>query len=148
MLWSATIAAQSAVSARTHVGSRIQRRFACPRAIPDSWTAGDSTLGAKPRCALVVAAVAAINRAAPLTPALQTITLEHVACVRVDRITLRNPDRERIVSDTWLVEFYSDDQADVAVSLNPVTGTGRAFINQREFNASSRELCAQLPNDR
>ena len=138
-----SLPAQRAVTARAVIPVRILSRFPCPARIPGSWFVADSTLAHKPRCALVAAAVYAFHRSAERDARLREVSLSKVTCTRVQRITLRDPHSESVVSDNWLVAFYSDGQPDVAVSIDPRTGDGRAFISAREFDYSARQLCAQ-----
>ena len=144
----AVLSAQRPSSAATAIPSRIQRRFPCPAAIPASWGVADSTLAHAPRCALVAAAVHAVNASVARNPRLRNVSLARVGCIKIQRMTFRNPGNERVVSDQWLVDFYSDGQPDLTVSIDPTSGDGRAFISKREFDYSTRQLCAQLPNNR
>jgi hypothetical protein len=138
----APLTAQTVMPERTGVSETIRRRFPCPRQIPAAWTRADATLGQFPRCALVVAALQANERSTASIPFLPRVSLSQATCIRVRRITLRNPDSNRVVSDNWAVEFYSDGQPDVLVTLDPRTGTGHTNVSPRDFNYSTQELCA------
>jgi hypothetical protein len=137
-------AGQSTTLKRSGVSATIRRRFPGPRQIPSSWTRADATLGQSPRCALVVAAVRAIETSARTDPDLRRVSISRASCIRVWRTTLRNPHSNRIVSDNWSVELLSDGQADVSVTLDPRTGAGHAGLRPREFSNATEELC-RLP---
>ena len=144
----APLSGQATAQARARIPSQFVARFPCPTPIPHAWGVADSTLATQPRCALVAAAVHAFRRSIAQSPLLRDIALSKVACIRVQRMTLRDPNTERVVADNWLVSFYSDGQSDFEVPIDPRTGKGRPFRSPREFGFSTRELCAPLPNDR
>ena len=124
------------------VPAAVVERYACPSSLPAWWTAADPSLGSGERCALVAAAVETIVESFEADSALAAVDLDRVACVRAERITLRDPGDQRVVADTWLLAFYSDAQPDVAVAVRTDTVSMRAFINPRDMMASSEEICS------
>ena len=144
----ASLPAQAQAKGGTAVSRQIVARFPCPAPIPAAWGVADSTLASQPRCALVAAAVVAFNRSIARSPRLRRVAWRKVACTSVQRMTFRDPQTDRVVSDKWLVTFYSDSQPDVSVALDPQTGTGRASPSLKEFGYTAREICVRLPNDR
>lgn len=135
--------AQAIRPGRLEVSETIRQRFPCPRHVPAAWTRADATLGQFPWCALIVAAFQATERSAVSVPSLRRVSLSQATCIRVRRVTLRNPNSNVVISDNWAVEFYSDGQPDVLVTLDPRTGTGHAGVSLRDFNSSTQELCAR-----
>jgi hypothetical protein len=124
------------------VPAAIVHRYDCPPTLPVWWTAADSSLGSGDRCSLVAAAVSAIADGTEADSTLAAVDPNRAACVRAERIVLRDPGDQRVVADTWLVAFYSDAQPDVVVAVQTETGSMSAFINPRDVLESAEEICA------
>jgi DNA-binding transcriptional LysR family regulator len=124
------------------VPARLFRDHPCPSVAPPNWTAADQSLGRGPRCVLVATAASAVMAAAAHDTGIARVRLERANCVRLERVTLRTGARDSIVSDGWLVVFYSDRQPDVAVAIHAATGEAGAFISPRDDGSTIAQKCA------
>jgi len=120
---------------------QLTARYPCPVPVPAAWAVGDSSLATQPRCALVAASVAALRTAARDSVALPHIDLSRIVCVRVHVFTFRDPQTERIASDYWSVEFYSNNQSNARAVISRQTGRIRVGLLSNEFGYSAAQMC-------
>jgi hypothetical protein len=138
----AALSCRHAVSDSAGVPESLVRTYPCPNSVPSAWTVVDPSLGHGPRCSLVQAAAHELRSAGAIDSVLARVDPAGIACVRVYRWRFRDARTDSVSSDYWTVEFYSDQQPDVVVRVDPVTGATRAAAGNREFGASTRQLCA------
>ena len=121
--------------------AELVRQYPCPAAIPAAWTAVDSTLGRPPGCALVVAALRQFAESARGDTSLARVDTSDVVCVRARRVASQGAGPS-LVSGSWLVELYRDDNPRILVTLAPQGGTSRATLVPSPPNVSAMALCA------
>jgi len=119
--------------------ARLAREHPCVTRVPRLSRFSDA-VSKNVSCTLVETAIAAIrdlNGTAEVLPDLRQFRIERVGCVTVRQEATRSEWTRRIDSARWMLDFTSDEQPEVGVSIDRRTGEAHAYAvpsSEKDFS--------------
>ena len=123
--------------------ARLAREHPCVTRMPRLSRFSES-LSTRANCTLMETAIAAIrslNGAPEVLPDLRQFRVERVQCLTLRQEAARTVITHRIELARWTVDFSSDEQPDVGVSIDRRTGEAHAYAMPPEADFGPIDPC-------